>query len=220
MNNPLDEEYLLPEEEEKKKNKKRPLLARLLNKIGIPTGPFTEWLLDWVQVIGVAVLLAWFVMTFVVVRMKVPTGSMKPTIQVGSSFFVDKISYYFRKPNPGDIIVFWHKEGDKRVRYVKRLIAVGGQTVEIKDGDIYINGHKLEGPAFDRYYYCYPNRMNNCKWTVPEGKYFVLGDNSRNSLDSRYWGFADAKDFIGEPFLRVWPLDRIGFMNGYLGASR
>ncbi len=215
----MNEEYLLPEEEERRKKKKRPLLARLLNKIGVPTGPFSEWVLDWVQVICVAVLLAWFVMTFVVVRMQVPTGSMKPTIQEGSSFFVDKVSYYFREPNVGDIVVFWHEENDERVRYVKRLIAVGGQTVQIKEGNVYVNGQQLEGPAFDRHYYCYPNRMNGCEWTVPQGKYFVLGDNSRNSQDSRYWGFADAKDFIGEPFLRVWPLNRIGFMNGYLGSK-
>lgn len=216
----MNEEYFVPEEREEKKKRKKPLLARLLNKLGIPTGPVTEWIIDWVQVFIVAGFLAWFVMTFVLVRMRVPTGSMKPTIQEGSSFFVDKISYYFRKPDIGDIVVFWHQESDKKVRYVKRLIAIGGQTVEIKEGDLYVNGAKLTDPAFQRYYYCYPNRMNNCQWTVPEHKYFLLGDNSRNSRDSRYWGFADQKDFIGEPFFRVWPLSRIGFMNGYFGSNR
>ncbi|MGQ9478218.1 MAG: signal peptidase I [Candidatus Bipolaricaulia bacterium] len=224
--------------------RKKPFLAKLLNRLGIKTGETAEWALDWLQVIVVAGLLAYLVMTFVLVRMRVPTGSMVPTIEEGDSFFVDKISYYFRKPLPGDIIVFWHYERGQKVRYVKRLIAVAGQTVQIKGCDrfpqgecgLYVNGKRLEGPSFDRPYYnsgyfdfCQIGAAvgDHCTMsdpetviTVPEGHYFVLGDNSRNSLDSRFWGFASAKDFIGEPFLRVWPPQRFGFMNGYLGSKR
>lgn len=206
----------------------KPLLARLINRLGLRTGPRFDSLLDWIQVLAVAGFLAWLTMSFVVVRMKVPTGSMEPTIHAGSSFFVDKISYLFRDPRPGDIIVFWHNESPtRRVRYVKRLIAVGGQTVQIKDCvqyppeqcGIYVDGQRLTGPAFDRPYYR-GGKMGDQVWTVPEGHYFVLGDNSRNSLDSRFWGFVDEKDFIGEPFLRVLPLNQFGFMNGYFGAPR
>lgn len=226
--------------------RKKPFLAKLLNRLGIETGETAEWALDWLQVIAVAGLLAYLVMAFVLVRMRVPTGSMVPTIEEGDSFFVDKISYYFRKPVPGDIIVFWHYERGQKVRYVKRLIAVGGQTVQIKGCDrfpreecgIYVDGKRLEGPLFDRPYYnsgyfdfcqigAAQGQGGHCTFadpetvvTVPEGYYFVLGDNSRNSLDSRFWGFTSEEDFIGEPFLRVWPPQRFGFMNGYFGSSR
>ncbi|MCR4404255.1 MAG: signal peptidase I [Candidatus Acetothermia bacterium] len=224
--------------------RRKPFLARLLNRIGVQTGETAEWALDWLQVIVVAGLLAYLVMTFVLVRMRVPTGSMIPTIEEGDSFFVDKISYYFRKPVPGDIIVFWHYERTGKIRYVKRLIAVAGQTVQLKGCDrfpqeecgLYVDGKRLEGPAFARPYYN-SGSYNFCQIgaatgdhctmsdpetvvTVPEGYYFVLGDNSRNSLDSRFWGFASEKDFIGEPFLRVWPPSRFGAMNGYFGSKR
>ncbi|MFQ6117904.1 MAG: signal peptidase I [Candidatus Bipolaricaulia bacterium] len=225
--------------------RRKPYLARLLNRLGIQTSETAEWALDWFQVIVVAGLLAYLVMAFVVVRMRVPTGSMIPTIEPNDSFFVDKISYYFHKPKPGDIIVFWHHErSGKVVRYVKRLIAVGGQTVQIKgcgrlpqdECGVYVDGKKLTGPAFDRPYYN-SGGYNFCEIgaasgehctlsdpetvvTVPQGHYLVLGDNSRNSLDSRFWGFASKGDFIGEPFLRVWPPSRFGFMNGYFGSRR
>ncbi len=209
--------------------RKKPYLAKLLNRLGIQTGETAEWLLDWFQVLLVAGLLAYLVMTFVVVRMRVPTGSMIPTIEPGDSFFVDKISYYFREPKPGDIIVFWHHEKDgSKIRYVKRLIAVGGQTVQIKDCVVYVDGKPMLDDRFNHPGHpnpqrqCYYNsgKMGDQVWTVPEGSYFVLGDNSRNSLDSRFWGFVKREDFIGEPFLRVWPPSRFGFMNGYFGSKR
>lgn len=206
----------------------KPFLSRVLNRLGIGTNASADWLLDWLQVIAIAVLLAWFTMSFIVVRMRVPTGSMEPTIKANSSFFVDKISYYFRKPVPGDIIVFWHEEGGKKVRYVKRLIATANQRVQIKDCYVYVNNQPLKGLAFNNPEHpnperrCYYNsgQMGDQEWTVPERSYFVLGDCSRNSLDSRFWGFVNEKDFIGEPFLRVWPLNELGFMNGYFGSPK
>jgi signal peptidase I len=212
----------------------KPFLARALNNIGIRTSLNAEWALDWVQVLAVAGLLAWFTMTFVIVRMRVPTGSMIPTIEIDDSFFVDKLSFYFRKPVPGDIIVFWHNESSATgapnpVRYVKRLIAVGGQRVQIKgDCYVYVDGVAMTRQAFnnpnhpneERRCYTPQGQMQREEWLVPLGKFFVLGDNTANSLDSRYWGFADEKDFIGEPFLKVWPLNQLGFMNGYLGSGR
>ena len=281
----------------KRKKEKRPAwILRLARHFGWNPGRVMSEILEWVEVIIVALALAILVMSFITVRMHVPTGSMIPTIDPKDSFFVDRISYYFRAPKPGDIVVFWHtdavlvkgvEEGsladrarvkagerlsyinrepvfnksgadaiiaglptgtmvvltlfdspldlgvkqagmetiadfgidlrEKRVRYVKRLIAVGGQTVEIKAGDIYIDGAKLEGERFDRYYTSNDPRMRYgmSPTLVPEGKWLVLGDNSDNSWDSRFWGFVDQRDFIGEPYFRVWPFSRFGPMNGY-----
>lgn len=192
---------------------KKPYSAKIINFLGIETGSTADYLLEWVDVLAVAALLAWLIMTFVTVRMSVPSGSMKPTIKEGDSFFVDKISYYFREPSRGDIIVFWHHKDDgSKQRYVKRLIAMGGETLEIKGGDVYVDGEKLTGDKFDRTYYArYKYGVGKIK--VPEGKYYVLGDNSSNSSDSRVWGFADASTLIGEPYLRVWPPARFGLMN-------
>lgn len=226
----------------------KPLLSRFLNFFGIPTAPGVDWALDWVQVLAIAGLLAWGTMSFGMVRMRVPTGSMEPTIVPGDSFFVDKLSYLvgLQAPRPGDIVVFWHTENGRmcreheflfwswgelepcKERYVKRLIGVGGQTVTIRKGSIFINGERMEGPAFGRDYVCntaaprdpQSRDAEGCNWNVPDGKYFVLGDNTRNSSDSRFWGFVDQEAFIGEPFFRVWPPERIGPMNGYFGSGR
>lgn len=211
------------------KNVKKPLLVKALNRMGITPSAGVENLLGWVQALAVAGILAWVVLTFVLVRMTVPTASMEPTIAVGTSFFVDKISYFFRDPVPGDIIVFWRtEENGRRQRLVKRLIAVGGQSVTIRDCNhfnsescgVFVDGKKLSGPAFNRPYYTASSALETQQWNVPEGHYFVLGDNSPISQDSRYWGFVVEADLIGEPFLRVWPPDQIGFMNGYFASPR
>lgn len=211
------------------KDAKKPWLVRGLNALGISTFSALEWVLEWAQALLVAGVLAWLILTFVLVRMTVPTGSMEPSVAVGTSFFVDKISYNFRAPQAGDIIVFWKDEGPgkSQQRLVKRLIAVGGQTVQIRDCrnvpeqtcGVYVDGQRLSGSPFERRYIT-AGQMGEQTWTVPRAHYFVLGDNSMISEDSRYWGFVRQEDFIGESFLRVWPVDQFGFMNGYFSSPQ
>lgn len=225
----------------------KPFLSRMLNRAGIRTGHGVDWMIDWLQVLIIAGLLAWGTMSEGMVRMRVPTGSMIPTIQEGDSFFVDKFTYRvgINNPEPGDIVVFWHTDEFKKCqdgflqwkwgepkpckeRYVKRLVAIGPAEVRISMGKIYVNGLEMTDIAFDRDYVC-RNREHRdptlrnpdecAPFDVPEGEFFVLGDNTRNSSDSRYWGTVESGDFIGEPFFRVWPFERIGPMNSYFGSA-
>lgn len=116
----------------------------------------------------------------------------------------------FGKPNRGDVIVFIYP-GDRSKDFIKRLIGLPGDTVEIKDGRILINGKEVTDPRIANVYYY--NRgdygQEGVPITVPQGHYFVLGDNSASSHDSRYWGFVDQNDVLGKAEFIFWPLNRI-----------
>ncbi len=166
---------------------------------------------EWLEALVVALILALVIRTFVVQAFKIPTGSMKPTLQVGDRILVNKFIYKFKEPQRGDIIVFKYPEDEKK-DYVKRLIAVGGERIGIKDSDIYINGQRVEDP-FEirkiRYYNRPPYGSQGKEITVPENSYYVLGDNSGSSRDSRYWGFVPRKNVVGKAFFLYWPLRRL-----------
>ncbi len=144
---------------------------------------------------------------------KMPAGSMGPTLRVGDRLLVDKVIYRESRPERGDIIIFQYPADLKRT-FVKRLIAFGGETVEIREGKIYINGQLANEPTIkDRFYYNrgdYGQEGNAVK--VPEGYYYVLGDNSASSHDSRFWGFVPEGNLIGKVFKIYWPLNRVGFV--------
>ena len=116
----------------------------------------------------------------------------------------------FRKPQRGDIIVFVYPK-DPTKDFIKRLIAVGGETVSIKDGAIYIDGNKVTDPRIAHTYYYNRGDYGAEGQTVhvPPGFVFVMGDNSGSSYDSRYWGFVPEMSIIGKADLIFWPLDRI-----------
>ena len=177
---------------------------------------------EWVESIVVAFLLAMVIRTFVVQAFKIPTGSMRPTLIEGDLILVNKFIYGakipftnltlppLRQPKRGDVIVFIYPEDPKK-DFIKRLIGLPCDSVEIKNGTIYINDLPLLDPVFNqRYYY---NRgdfaLENQKLKVPNDSFFVLGDNSASSKDSRYWGFVPRKNLLGEAILIYWPLNRI-----------
>lgn len=166
---------------------------------------------EWIESLLVAVVLAMVIRTFVVQAFKIPTGSMRPTLVEGDRILVNKFIYKFREPERGDIIVFRYPGEDKK-DFIKRLIAVEGEEVEIKDGDIYVDGERVEDPFTIRkvwYYNKEPYGAKSKKVTVPEDSYFVLGDNSASSRDSRYWGFVPGRNVIGKAFFLYWPLNRL-----------
>ena len=178
---------------------------------------------EYVESVVIAVLLALAVRTFFVQAFKIPTGSMRPTLLEGDRILVDKVSYgvripftawrlpQIRPPQPGDLVVFRSLD-DPRRDFIKRLVAKGGDTVEIRDFRLWINGKPVSDPAIFQEI-TYYNRGNfgeaGKPVKVPEGHYFFLGDNSASSRDSRYWGFLPEGKVIGRAFLIYWPIQRI-----------
>lgn len=166
---------------------------------------------EWAESLVVALVLALVIRAFVVQAFKIPTGSMRPTFLEGDRILVNKFIYKFKEPKRGDIIVFKYP-GNEKKDFVKRLIALGGETIEIKDGDIYVNGERVEDPfkiRQIRYYNKDPYGANSKEIKVPDDSYYVLGDNSASSRDSRYWGFVPRKNVIGKAFFLYWPIRRI-----------
>ncbi len=177
---------------------------------------------DWVESIIVAFILAMFVRTFIVQAFKIPTGSMRPTLLEGDLILVNKFIYgarvpltgrrlpKVRQPQRGDVIVFIYPDNPKK-DFIKRLVAAEGETVEIKNGTVYVNEQPLLDANFSRRYYY--NRgdfaQEGQKITVPANSFFVMGDNSASSQDSRYWGFVPKRNILGNAILIYWPPNRI-----------
>lgn len=180
---------------------------------------------EWVEAFVVALALAVFVRTFFFQIYKIPTTSMVPTLMPGDKIFVSKIAYGSKVPftplrlpglkNPerGEVVVFI-PPSDRNKAYIKRLIASTGDRVRIKDGNIYVNGKQITDARIARNYYYNQGEYSkdDKEIIVPKQKYFFLGDNSINSQDSRYWGFADEKDIVGKAIFIWWPPKRIGMI--------
>jgi len=181
---------------------------------------------EWTESIIIAVMLALLIRTFVVQAFKIPSGSMIPTFKVGDRIFVNKFLYgakipftglnlpAVRQPKRGDIIVFISPETPKK-DFVKRLIAVSGEKVEIRDGKIFIDGTEArESSVRANYYYNAGDfGREGSAVVVPPDSYFALGDNSASSRDSRYWGFVPKKNLLGKVIFIYWPLHRMKVIN-------
>lgn len=177
---------------------------------------------EWIESIVIAFVLASIIRTFVVQAFKIPTGSMRTTLLEGDIILVNKFIYGAKipftnlrfpavsQPKRGDVIVFIYPEDPKK-DFIKRLVAFPGETVEIKNGTIYINGKPLLDPVFSQRYYYNRGRLSEEgeRITVPADSFFVLGDNSASSQDSRYWGFVPHKNILGKALLIYWPPQRI-----------
>lgn len=160
----------------------------------------------------IAAVLAMVIRTFIITPFKIPTGSMEPTLLPGDKIFVNRFIYRFQKPQRGDVIVFRYPE-DTRRDFIKRLVAQDGETVEIAGGKIKINGEEVNEPEFFAKNYYYNEGVYGtvgARIVVPPDCFFVLGDNSDSSRDSRYWGFVPRKFLLGRAFVIWWPLNRIG----------
>ena len=165
--------------------------------------------------LGVLVV-ALLIVKFVVQRTQVEGESMEPTLYNGENLMVDKLSYRFGEPKRFDVIVLKPYENDSKTFYIKRIIALPGETIKIeKDGTIYVNGEKLyEGYGKEVIRPENRGRAAN-EVTLGENEYFVMGDNRNNSGDSRSEavGNVSKDDIIGKAWIRIWPLNKIGIVN-------
>jgi signal peptidase I len=150
------------------------------------------------QTIGLSIVLALGIRHFVAEARYIPSGSMEPTLQINDRLVVEKISYYFNPPERGDIVVFWPPEqltppGQRRDAFIKRVIGLPGDVVEVRGGQVIVNGEPLQ----ENYIKAPPDY----EWgpeQVPDASYLVLGDNRNSSYDSHSWGFVPAENLIGK----------------------
>lgn len=206
---------------------------------------WARWFDSWMRSLGMALVLFLVIRTFLVEAFQIPSGSMEQTLLVGDFLFVNKVAYGaqipgtdarlpgFTRPRRGDIIVFAYPRNPEQ-NYVKRVIGRPGDTVEMRAGDVRVNGRPLPepyvrriDPAHDGYFpefnwqrdylavrspdalrRYHPTRDTWGPLIVPPGKYFVLGDNRDNSSDSRYWGFVDQTAVKGQPLLVYFSYER------------
>lgn len=178
---------------------------------------------EYLESIFVAIIMALIIKAFIVQAFKIPSGSMIPTLKIGDHIlvnkfiygtkipFTDRIIFSLKKPERGDIIVFKFPEDEKK-DFIKRVIGLPGDVIEIKDKRVYVNGTFIEESyAAHTDTIVYPTgiqpRDNIGPVVVPQDSYFVMGDNRDFSLDSRYWGFVKLNKIKGKAFVIYWSWD-------------
>ena len=158
-------------------------------------------ILSWVMVVLVAFLMAFIVTHYVIIKAEVPTGSMKDTIQVEDRLIGLRLAYLFSEPERGDIVIFKYPD-DEKENYIKRVIGLPGEEIEIVEGLLYI-----DGVLYEENYIKEPMEGSFGPYEVPEDCYFMLGDNRNSSWDSRYWKnpFVKSEKILGKAWLRYEP---------------
>lgn len=172
---------------------------------------------EYIESLIIAAIIAFFVRSFVIQAFKIPSSSMEPTLLIGDHLLVNRLSYVMKvpltdivfltlgEPKRGDIIVFRYPL-DKSKDFIKRVIATGGDTLEIRNKQVYINGRKTD----DKWAYFAENTIipgdispkdNLGPIVVPKGSFFVMGDNRDRSLDSRFWGFVEKEHLVGKALI-------------------
>ncbi len=175
--------------EDKKKNIKETIISEAIS---------------WAKTIAAALIFAYLITTFIIVNAQVPSGSMKNTINEGDRLVAFRLSYLFSKPERFDIVVFKFPDNED-LYYIKRIIGLPGETVEIKDGKVYING---SDEPLDESFILEPMFVEaDAVYEVPEDSYFMLGDNRNNSADSRRWvnKYVKKDKILGKAIFKYYP---------------
>jgi signal peptidase I len=158
--------------------------------------------------LSVAVLFCFFLITFVAQAFRVQGTSMQPLLQDGERIVVNKFVYRFHAIERGDVVVFWYPR-DPSVSFIKRVVGLPGDSVEVRRGLVYVNGLRVQED------YVHPQFADDDNLSLREvdkGYYFVLGDHRKSSNDSRNWGEVPEKYIYGKAFFRFWPLSDLGFI--------
>lgn len=172
------------------------------------TGRFQS-LVDLLHDLAIAVVVCVLLITYVVQAFKVQGTSMSPELKDGDRILVNKFLYYFGDIERGDVVVFWYPE-DPKLSFIKRVVALPGETVEIRSGAVFVNGTLIDET--------YVSGANADLRSFPPhevrlGHFFVLGDNRKGSNDSRSWGLVPERYVYGKAFLRIWPPREAGVVD-------
>lgn len=156
---------------------------------------------SWIMVVVVAFVLAFIITHFIIIKAEVPTGSMESTIMVGDRLIGNRLAYLFSDPKRGDIVIFKCPDNEEET-YIKRVIGLPGETIRIEDGVLYINDEVYEEDYLNE-----PMLGSYGPFTVPEGHYFMMGDNRNHSWDSRKWTnhYVAKNKIFGKAWLRYEP---------------
>lgn len=170
---------------------------------------FAIQVFEWIWDIFIVLIIVYLIITFVVQNTKVSGHSMEPTLHNNDAVIVNKFIYHFKTPHQGDIIVFPYQK-DPSKKYIKRIIGLPGDIIDIENGMIYINGQILHEPYIIESW----NVKGNISYPfkIPENTYFVMGDNRDYSADSRFQdvGTVQKSEIFGKAWIRIWPLKNIG----------
>lgn len=155
---------------------------------------------EWSKIVLVAFLLAFFVKSTVVASAKVPSGSMEGTVMTGSRIIINRLAYVYGRPHRGDIVAFYYPD-DGKTLYLKRVIGMPGETIEGKDGKIYIDGTEITDYTENEF------QEDFGPFYIPNECYFMMGDNRNNSWDSRYWvnKYVNIQDIMGKAEFEYYP---------------
>ncbi len=168
-------------------------------------------LISWVQVIVAAALIALFLTNFIIANSEVPSESMEQTIMAGDRIIGSRLSYLFSEPERGDIVIFHYPDDPTgKIYYVKRVIGLPGDVIDIHDGGVYLNGS--DTPLEEPYLWEEMITIGNLHYEVPEDCYFMMGDNRNNSRDSRFWEntYATKDQIIAKVLFRYFPFNHMG----------
>jgi signal peptidase I len=161
---------------------------------------------SWSRDILVALATAVFIVIFVIQPVKVEGTSMQPHLADQDRIFVNRFIYRFADIRQGDVVVFWYPK-DRSKSFIKRVMGIPGDAVEIRDGVVYVNGSKIAEPYLSPEF---QDHLSFPKTVVPPEQYFVLGDHRNSSNDSRHWGFVARDSIYGKAIFNYWPIEHLG----------
>lgn len=179
---------------------------------GAPVRRSVRLTVEWVGVVVLALLAAFLVKTFVLQTFFIPSASMEPTLNIGDRVFVNKLSYSFHSVRRGDLVVFTLPPGESAGvgvdDLIKRVVGLPGDTIEARNGHVFIDNRQLPEPYLPR------GTVTTFlpRQVVPREHYFLMGDNRGNSRDSRFFGTVPGNLIVGRAFVRIWPLSRLAFL--------